>query len=163
MGTGGGDPACLAATRHAKKDTVLVLNGDTFFRIRLDDLSDSLHEDRERADYFVPATHAGALTALGWSSWGDDQRSVTRFRESSTMPTGLINGGVYALDRERFLQEDLPPKFSFEKDYLEKFYTRRNPPFFRTGAGRLLYRHRRSRKTYRAGCRWQNEQLTDNL
>ena len=27
---------------------------------------------------------------------------------------------MYALDRARFLQEELPPVFSFEKDYLEK-------------------------------------------
>ena len=35
---------------------------------------------------------------------------------------GLINGGLYMLNVEIFLSESLPEKFSFERDYLEKFY-----------------------------------------
>ncbi len=35
----------------------------------------------------------------------------------------MINGGVYVLDTERFAEKKLPLKFSFEKEYLEKFYT----------------------------------------
>jgi D-glycero-alpha-D-manno-heptose 1-phosphate guanylyltransferase len=33
---------------------------------------------------------------------------------------GLINGGIYALHAQKFLEEDLPEVFSFETDYLEK-------------------------------------------
>jgi D-glycero-alpha-D-manno-heptose 1-phosphate guanylyltransferase len=50
---------------------------------------------------------------------------VTNFKEKQFYSSGLINGGVYALNMERFLAEKLPEKFSFEKDYLEKQYTRR--------------------------------------
>jgi D-glycero-alpha-D-manno-heptose 1-phosphate guanylyltransferase len=50
----------------------------------------------------------------------DEDRRVTQFREKQHYQAGLINGGVYALNRERFLEEGLPEKFSFEKDYLEK-------------------------------------------
>ena len=32
-----------------------------------------------------------------------------------------INGGVYVVNRERFFNNHLPEKFSFEKDYLEAF------------------------------------------
>jgi len=53
-----------------------------------------------------------------------DQR-VVRFREKQAYREGLINGGVYALDREGFLREDLPAVFSFEKDYLEKMLDKR--------------------------------------
>ena len=41
------------------------------------------------------------------------------------MKKGLINGGVYALNTESFLNKNLPGKFSFEKDYLEKFVSER--------------------------------------
>jgi len=51
--------------------------------------------------------------------------SITSFREKSHYEEGFINGGIYELNREKFLQEDLPQKFSFEKDYLEQFFTRR--------------------------------------
>jgi D-glycero-alpha-D-manno-heptose 1-phosphate guanylyltransferase len=46
---------------------------------------------------------------------------ITAFREKQFREWGLINGGVYLLNRERFLAKNLPEKFSFEKDYLERF------------------------------------------
>jgi D-glycero-alpha-D-manno-heptose 1-phosphate guanylyltransferase len=33
-----------------------------------------------------------------------------------------VNGGIYALQVAAFLNEGLPDKFSFEKDYLEKYF-----------------------------------------
>jgi D-glycero-alpha-D-manno-heptose 1-phosphate guanylyltransferase len=51
--------------------------------------------------------------------------SIRLFKEKQFYESGLINGGVYALHAEKFLQEELPQKFSFEKDYLEKFYNTR--------------------------------------
>ena len=39
---------------------------------------------------------------------------------------GLINGGVYVLNVEKFLSKALPEKFSFEKDFLEKEYLKGN-------------------------------------
>ena len=37
------------------------------------------------------------------------------------MENGLINGGVYLINRITFNQKNLPYKFSFEKDFLEKY------------------------------------------
>ena len=37
----------------------------------------------------------------------------------------MINGGLYALNVNKFLEAGLPTTFSFEKDYLEKFYVQR--------------------------------------
>jgi D-glycero-alpha-D-manno-heptose 1-phosphate guanylyltransferase len=51
--------------------------------------------------------------------------SIKNFKEKQHYNEGLINGGVYALDTEKFLEENLPQKFSFEKDYLEKLYSQR--------------------------------------
>jgi D-glycero-alpha-D-manno-heptose 1-phosphate guanylyltransferase len=48
----------------------------------------------------------------------DDDR-VSRFREKQYYPSGLINGGVYALEKTALRKEEWPKVFSFEKDYLE--------------------------------------------
>ena len=114
LGTGGAiRQACTIATEK----TVLVLNGDTFFRIGLAALSD-LHADR-RADCTLCLKPMRDFDRFGVVEQDSDLR-VVGFREKKAYREGLINGGVYALDRENFLLEDLPAVFSFEKDYLEK-------------------------------------------
>jgi len=50
----------------------------------------------------------------------NEDHSVKSFKEKQYYTSGLINGGVYALNVESFLKENLSEKFSFEKDYLEK-------------------------------------------
>ena len=52
-------------------------------------------------------------------------RSVKSFQEKRQYNEGLINGGLYVLHAKKFLAEDLPIRFSFEKDYLEKYYLSR--------------------------------------
>ena len=53
----------------------------------------------------------------------DEDCAITRFSEKAFYESGLINGGMYALNVHRFLEETkLPAKFSFEKDYLEVYY-----------------------------------------
>lgn len=49
--------------------------------------------------------------------------SVKKYQSS-----GLINGGVYALEVEPFLKKSFPETFSFEKDYLEIEYVFGNIP-----------------------------------
>jgi D-glycero-alpha-D-manno-heptose 1-phosphate guanylyltransferase len=49
--------------------------------------------------------------------------SIKDFQEKKYYETGLINGGVYSLNVSKFLKEELPEKFSFEKDYLEKLFS----------------------------------------
>ncbi len=51
----------------------------------------------------------------------DDKGMITSFEEKQFRKTGQINGGVYIIDREAFLAKKLPEKFSFEKEYLERF------------------------------------------
>ncbi|HEY9342254.1 MAG TPA: sugar phosphate nucleotidyltransferase, partial [Hanamia sp.] len=50
----------------------------------------------------------------------NEDYSIKLFKEKQFYKSGLINGGVYALDVNRFLKENLPEKFSFEKEFLEK-------------------------------------------
>jgi D-glycero-alpha-D-manno-heptose 1-phosphate guanylyltransferase len=114
LGTGG---AIRLACTQSTESTVLVLNGDTFFRIRPDGLA-SFHRQQE-ADCTLCLKPMENFDRYGVVELGPGGR-VSRFREKRSYVSGLINGGVYALDRARFLQMDLPPAFSFEKDYLEK-------------------------------------------
>jgi len=114
LGTGGAiRQACTLAT----EETVLILNGDTFYDIELDALS-AFHHEKD-ADCSLCLKSLQDFDRFGVVEVDSDQR-VRLFREKQYYPEGLINGGVYALDRDRFLHEDLPAKFSFEKDYLEK-------------------------------------------
>ena len=60
----------------------------------------------------------------------DEEQRITSFKEKKYYNKGLINGGVYALNIKSLTDKSLPTKFSFEKDYLESFYTAGN--FFAT-------------------------------
>jgi D-glycero-alpha-D-manno-heptose 1-phosphate guanylyltransferase len=113
LGTGG---AIRQACGRVEGRTVLILNGDTFFRIGLEALAE-----------FHAAKQAGCSLCLkpmqDFNRFGVVELAadghVSRFREKQYYPAGLINGGVYALEKASLLQEEWPKVFSFEKDYLE--------------------------------------------
>ncbi len=114
LGTGG---AIRQACSLGKEEQVLILNGDTFFRIDPETLSAFHHS--KKADCSLCLKPMQDFDRFGVVEL-DDQQRVRHFREKQAYKSGLINGGVYALDREHFLREALPARFSFEKDYLEK-------------------------------------------
>ena len=121
LGTGGGIRLALG---KCHENQVFVVNGDTFFPVNLN---------------AMPGTHAvtlalkpmkdfdryGAVEIAGQA--GNDGPSypaptghlITRFHEKQHCEEGLINGGVYLLDRSRLDLSTLPEKFSFEKEVLE--------------------------------------------
>jgi len=119
LGTGG---AIRLGCEKATKKTVLVLNGDTFFKIKIDKLS-SFH-DMCGADCTLSLKPMKNFDRYGLVELNQDD-SIRDFQEKKYYQSGFINGGVYALHAARFLEERLPEKFSFETDYLEKFYTSR--------------------------------------
>lgn len=114
LGTGG---AIRKACTLAHESNLLILNGDTFFRIDLRTLSDFHTAHDAYCSLSLKPMHD--FDRFGVVELAEDRR-VRLFREKQHYAEGLINGGVYALNRERFLQEQLPAVFSFEKDYLEK-------------------------------------------
>ena len=119
LGTGGAIKlACSLAT---EKD-VLILNGDTIFKIDSKQLS-SFHIERE-ADCTLALKSMQHFDRYGVVELNTDS-SIASFKEKQFYETGLINGGVYALNVTNFLQEDLLQKFSFEKNYLEAFFDKR--------------------------------------
>ena len=119
LGTGG---AILASCYKTSEQTVLVVNGDTLFKV---------DAEKALADH---ARHASDCTLLlkpmeNFDRYGvvelNDDDSIKSFEEKKFYKEGLINGGVYILNTEQFLAEELPGKFSFEKDYLEKYFETR--------------------------------------
>lgn len=133
LGTGGAiRQACAVATDR----TVLILNGDTFYRIGLAALS-NFHEAK-RADCSLCLRPMTDFDRFGVVEL-DNEARVSGFREKQYYRAGLINGGVYALDREAFLRAELPRIFSFEKDYLEPAAGRQVDGRPADGAGRRLF------------------------
>jgi D-glycero-alpha-D-manno-heptose 1-phosphate guanylyltransferase len=114
LGTGG---AIKSACNKCIEENALICNGDTLYKIDLSSLNE-LHVS-------VNATCTLNLKPLNYfNRYGvvelNQDHSVKSFKEKKYYKSGLVNGGVYALNVIEFLKENLPEKFSFEKDYLEK-------------------------------------------
>jgi D-glycero-alpha-D-manno-heptose 1-phosphate guanylyltransferase len=119
LGTGG---AVLLACRKASGKQVLIANGDTLFKINADNLvSSHLEKNAECSLTLKPMKDFDRYGVVEL----DSNNAVKSFKEKQFYQTGLINGGVYVLNKEKFLSVNWPQKFSFEKDWLEAFYTQR--------------------------------------
>ena len=114
LGTGG---AIKLACSKATEKNILVLNGDTFFSIGLSEIF-SFHQ-LHNAHCTLALKPMKNFQRYGVVLLNQDQ-SVKSFEEKKFYTSGLINGGIYILQKAKFMDEDLPEKFSFEKDYLEK-------------------------------------------
>lgn len=113
LGTGG---AIKLACKEVRGTDVLILNGDTLFNINLEDLL-SFHSSK-KADFTVALKEMKEFSRYGAVEI-DKQFAIKAFHEKKYCDKGLINGGVYALNKDSFLKQDLPDVFSFEKDFLE--------------------------------------------
>jgi D-glycero-alpha-D-manno-heptose 1-phosphate guanylyltransferase len=120
LGTGG---AIYKACKQVSASDTIVLNADTFFGIQYSQLA-GLHEQRKAACTLAlkPMKDFDRYGAVNT----DEKNIVRGFSEKKYQSTGKINGGVYALGTESFLQKSFPDIFSFEKDYLEKECTKGN-------------------------------------
>jgi D-glycero-alpha-D-manno-heptose 1-phosphate guanylyltransferase len=114
LGTGG---AITLAGRKVTQKNALVVNGDTLFSISVNKVA-TVHHTCE-ADCTLSLKPMQNIHRYGVVEL-DADHSIISFKEKQFYKTGLINGGVYALNIENFLKEDHPEIFSFEKDYLEK-------------------------------------------
>jgi len=117
LGTGG---AIQLACKKARAESVLVVNGDTLFKIKADELE--IFHWQHSADCTLALKPMHNFDRYGVVEINDDH-SIKNFKEKQFYERGYINGGVYILNVKSFLHKDLPEKFSFEKDYLEAFYT----------------------------------------
>ena len=114
LGTGG---AIQLGAKKATTENVLVLNGDTLFSVDVKQILDTHLEKQAACTLSLkPMDNFDRYGVVEFNKQG----IIISFKEKQFYTAGYINGGVYALNVKQFLQEGLPGKFSFEKDYLEK-------------------------------------------
>lgn len=115
LGTGG---AVSFAMQQAEQDHVFILNGDTLFEIDLGSLC-AFHKEKA-SETSIALKEMTEFDRYG-SVLTDGQARITAFEEKKYRGRGRINGGIYLVNRKRFLERGLAGKFSFEKDYLERY------------------------------------------
>ncbi len=115
LGTGGG---ILAAIEEAEADDVVVVNGDTMFLVDIREQLAFHHAHKAETTLALKEMH-------NFDRYGvvnvDAKNIITSFEEKQFKEHGLINGGVYIVNKAGFMNRPLADKFSFEKDYLEQF------------------------------------------
>lgn len=114
LGTGGGIKLALS---KATTNDVVVLNGDTFFDVNINEII--------AAHRLYPSAITIALKPMQeFKRYGRviidkvDNR-IVEFKEKEYCKQGLINGGVYVINRLGPIFKGLPEKFSFETAVLE--------------------------------------------
>ncbi len=115
LGTGG---AIYKALQMAKSEDVLIINGDSFFNISF--LNMLAFHRKHRSDFTIALKPMNKFDRYGCVET-DAQGRITAFLEKEYREQGLINAGVYLMNRNAFLQISFPEKFSMEKDYMEKY------------------------------------------
>ena len=108
LGTGGG---IRLALQKCRENQVYVVNGDTFFPVELD-----------RMPFSAPVTIA-LKPMHDFDRYGKvdfDGELVKGFHEKEPCQEGLVNGGIYALDRSQLDLCLMPARFSFENDVLRE-------------------------------------------
>ncbi len=119
LGTGG---AIKFAAKNSTSTNTLIVNGDTLFTVNVANLF-AIHSTNN-ADCTLSLKSMVEFERYGVVEVNNDH-TIKSFKEKQFYETGLINGGVYVLNVDNFLSEDLPERFSFEKDYLEKYFNKR--------------------------------------
>lgn len=112
LGTGGALRQALELM-HAKD--ILVLNGDTLFRIPLQQMFDAHQAEQSKVTLALkPARQAsrfGSVQVIGGK--------IMAFGAAQQGDCHYINGGVYILQKDLLRGADLPERFSFEADFLQ--------------------------------------------
>ena len=116
LGTGG---AIKKALSFVNGEDVLIQNGDTIFKINLCEFC-NLH--RKNRSYLSVALKFAQETNRFGAIEINDMNEIISFHEKQNDIKGFINAGIYLLKKEFLCSLNLPNKFSFEHDFLEKYY-----------------------------------------
>lgn len=114
LGTGGG---ILQSLEFVNTNQVLVVNGDTFFRVDISNLH-AVH-DEKNADVTIAAKYLENPGRYGTITF-DKTGKLLSFIEKAKGKGGYINGGIYLINKDILLSASLPSAFSFEIDFLKK-------------------------------------------
>jgi D-glycero-alpha-D-manno-heptose 1-phosphate guanylyltransferase len=117
LGTGG---AITNALKYISGMKTLVFNGDTLFRINLDRLFE-FHFSKS-SEFSVVLRLLNDVSRYGAVERNENHRIINFVEKGEKRGEGMINGGVYLINKKFFEKHPFPEKFSIEKDCLEKFY-----------------------------------------
>ena len=119
LGTGGG---LKQALQFCEEENVLVLNGDSFFDIDLLELYE-FHKNHE-ADLSLSLRKVEDASRYGTLLINNDCRILSFQEKKNTKDQGLINAGIYLLNKNSFLRNcPVEKSFSLEKDFFEPMTT----------------------------------------
>ena len=116
LGTGGG---IWNALQHSSSEYTFVLNGDTRFRVDLQEL-ESLAFTRHAP--VIALRRVEDTSRYGCVETDGNGRIIRFVEKADTAGSGYINGGIYLLPKSLFAAYRVGARFSFEKDILEKVY-----------------------------------------
>lgn len=114
LGTGGG---LRLAMKLCKQEHVFVLNGDTFFDLDFDQFQ-RVHSEN-KGGVTLGLKHIKNTTRYGMVALKENK--IAAFTEKSEEPkSGYINGGIYLVPGQAFLNTTELGVFSFETAFLQK-------------------------------------------
>lgn len=115
LGTGG-------AVKHAMEllsDTFFIFNGDTIFMLNLSKMHNLF---LEKQAHLVMGLKCVNDCARYGSVEIDNSGRIVGFSEKKAIGSCIINGGVYLTSKDILKGIELTYPFSWERDFLEKFY-----------------------------------------
>lgn len=114
LGTGGG---ILNAVKYIHGREFLALNGDTFFPVNINAL---FSEHRKLSAQVTIALKEMSCCNRFGSVKIDESQNITEFNEKTVEGKGLINGGLYVINKSFLKNSEFPVRCSFERDILRK-------------------------------------------
>lgn len=113
LGTGG---ALVLALKTATTENVVVINGDSIFKINLDELL-QFHLNRN-ANFSIALKKMSDPIRYGTINMEDTGKIFCFNEKDECAKEGIINGGVYIINKNSFLNKIDTLAFSLEIDYL---------------------------------------------
>jgi len=116
LGTGG---AIQLALTKITGENCIITNGDTLFLVSVEETIRFHIQQGADCTLFLKLM-------LDFDRYGvvevNKEKRIVNFKEKKFYTKGTINAGTYILNRKIFLDRGFPEKFSFEKEYLEKYF-----------------------------------------
>lgn len=128
LGTGG---AIIKATEQNESDNILILNGDSYVDINLDEFY-NFHLEFKSA-ISLALIKAKDTTRFGSVTKNITSHVITEFNEKITKTNCLINAGVYLISRKILNGFPKNTFLSLEKDILPKFVKKNMHGFITNG------------------------------
>jgi len=113
LGTGG---AITEAAGLITSEYFFVMNGDTFFEVDFEGMEEKYKKSKSglmvALKMKINFNRYGAVVTKG--------EKIISFNEKRFCRKGLINGGIYIVNKDWMIEKSVGKMFSFEKDILEK-------------------------------------------